>query len=147
MFEYRGLLERPARNAVGWEEVMRGFDQFFREFEQEGPLTSFGHAPTRFAEEDGQFVLTVEAPGLTEKDVKVDLNEGVLTVSAERAVEVPEGYNVRRRERAPTRFSRSFVLGNKVDPEKTTAEIKDGILTVSIAKAAGQKRNIAVKVS
>ena len=49
-------------------------------------------------------------------------------------MEVPDGYTPRRRERSATRFSQSFVLGNKVDPEKTTAEMKDGLLTISIAE-------------
>jgi HSP20 family molecular chaperone IbpA len=143
MFEYRGLLERPPRDVF---DFVRGFDRFVKEIDRE--LTSFGYAPSEVVEEDGRFVLRVETPGLTEKDIKVDLNGGVLTVSAERPVEAPKGYAVRRRERAETRFSRSFALGDKIDPEKTTAEVKDGVLTVSVPKAAGQqRRSIAIKAS
>ncbi len=148
MFEYTGLLDRPIREPIGLGDLFRGFDQFFREFDRETPLTSFGYAPAEFAEKDGQFVLRLEVPGLTEKDVRVDLNGGVLTVSAERSVAIPEGYEARRRERASTRFSRSFVLGSHVDPEKATARMKDGVLTVEVAKAASaQKKTIAVRAS
>jgi len=146
MFEYRGLLDRPPRDIFGWEDLFRGFDRFVRDFDRE--LTSFGYVPSEITEEDGRFVLRVEAPGLTEKDVKVDLNGGVLTVSAQRPLEVPKGYGARRRERTETRFSRSFVLGDKIDPEKATADMKDGVLTVMVPKAAGQQRkSIAIKAS
>jgi len=148
MFEYRGLLDRPRQDLFAWGDLLRGFDQIFRELDQEGPITSFGHVPSQLTEEDERFVLKVEVPGLTEKDVHVVLEGGILTVSAERSVEPPEGYTVRRRERSALRFSRSFALGDRVDPEKTTAEIKDGVLTVGIAKSSRvQKKSIPVKVS
>jgi HSP20 family protein len=146
MFEYRGLLDRPPRDIFGWEDVFRGFDRFFREVDRE--ITSFGYAPSEVREEDGAYVLRLEAPGLTEKDVKVDLNGGVLTISAARPVDAPKGYEARRRERAELSFSRSFVLGEKIDPEKTVAEMKDGVLTVKVPKAPGlQRKTIAVKAS
>jgi len=149
MFAYRGLLDRPSRNPFGLDDLFRGFDQLFRELQQEEPaITSFGYAPSRLVEEDGRFVIRLEAPGLAENDVKVNLNGGVLTVSAERVVTPPEGYTALRQERAATRFSRSYVLGDAIDPEKTAAEIKDGVLTVSVGKAESRKRkSITVKAS
>jgi HSP20 family protein len=146
MFEYRSLFDR--RDPLGWEDLFRGFDQIVREFDRDLPLTSFGSAPAELTEEDGRFVLKVEVPGVPEKDIHVDLNQGVLTVSAERKVEAPAGYNVRRRERSDMRFSRSYALGDRVDPEQTTAEVKDGVLTVSLAKSTkAQKKSITVKAS
>ena len=54
----------------------------------------------------------------------------------------------RRRERSALQFSRSFLLGDQVDAEKTNAEIKDGVLTVNIGKSqAVQKRSIPIKAS
>ncbi len=148
MFEYRGVLDRPSRDALGWEGVFRGFDQLFREFERELPLTSFGAVPAEVTEEAERFVLKVEIPGVADKDVKVELNEGVLTVSAERAVEVPQGYKTLRRERSALRFSRSYAFGDHVDPEKVTAELKDGVLTIGLGKSQKtQKKNIPVRAT
>jgi len=148
MFEYRGPIDRPFVGPAGWEDVFRGFDQFFREYDRDVPLTSYGAVPAQVTEEDARFVIRVEVPGIADKDVHVDLHDGVLTVSAERTVEVPAGYKPRRRERAALRFSRSYALGDHVDPEKTTAELKDGVLTVSLGKSTKvQKKNIPVKVS
>jgi len=148
MYEYRSFLNRPRQDVLGWGDLLRGFDQLFRELEPELPITSFGSVPAQVSEEEDRYVLRVDVPGLTDKDVRVELQEGVLTVSAERSVEPPQGYTVRRRERPAIRFSRSFALGDRIDPEKTTAEIKDGVLTVSIGKSSKvQKKSIAVKVS
>jgi HSP20 family protein len=146
MFEYRSLLDRPFGDPFGFNDLFRGLDRVLRETERDPGLGSFGNAPARLREDNDRFVLSVEVPGMADKDIKVNLEDGVLTVSAERTVTPPEGFAARRRERPALRFSRSFALGDRIDPEKTTAELKDGILTVSVGKAESvQKRSIAVK--
>jgi HSP20 family protein len=93
-------------------------------------------------------VLTADVPGLTEKDVQLTLGDGALTISGERKSDAPQGFAVHRRERGAAKFSRSFTLPFKVDAEKTIATIKDGVLTVSLAKTPEtQPRQIAVRAS
>ena len=93
-----------------------------------------------------QLVVQSEVPGLSEKEVMVTLNDGILTIQGERKADIPEGWTVHRQERSAWRFSRSFSLPCAVDPEKATASVKDGVLTVTIAKAPeAQPRQIAVK--
>jgi HSP20 family protein len=129
--------------------LFRSFDRLFQEFDRNEGLRSFGYAPSAHIEDQGErFVLKVDVPGVNEKDIKVDLHDGVLTVSAHRELTLPEKFEARRRERTDSSFARSYALGDKVDPEKTTAEVKDGVLTVTIAKAPGaQKRTISVKTA
>jgi hypothetical protein len=63
-------------------------------------------------------------------------------------VKAPEGYSAHRQERPAVRFSRSFALPCRVNPEKATAAVKNGILTVTLEKAAdAMPRQIAVKAS
>lgn len=148
MFAYRTLFDRPQLDAFGWDDMFRNFDRLIREFDRQTTVDGFGYAAAELNEENDRFVLTVEVPGVTENDIKVDFQRGVLTVSAERKPKVPEGYKALRRERGTLSFSRSFMLGDAADPENTTATLKDGVLTVSIAKAKGnQKRAITVKAS
>lgn len=91
-------------------------------------------------------VIKADLPGVTEKDLQISLNQDVLTLSGERKPDAPEGYLVHRQERTPVRFSRSFTLPSKVDPEQTSAVLKNGVLTLSLQKAAeAQPRQIAVK--
>jgi HSP20 family protein len=143
MFEYQSGYERP-----GWDEFVRGFDRLFREVDRDLPLASFGFAPSELRDQGDKFVLRVDMPGATESDVHVELDRGVLTVAAARKEEAPAGYTSRRRERGALRFSRSYSLGEHLDPENTSAEVKDGVLTVTVGKSpAAVRREIQVKAS
>jgi HSP20 family protein len=93
-------------------------------------------------------VLEADVPGLGEKDVTLTLDDGVLTIAGERKVTVPDGYAAQRQERSAYRFSRSVALPAKIDGEKTTATVKNGVLTINLAKAPeARPRQIAVRAS
>ena len=93
-----------------------------------------------------QLVLTAELPGLSEKDVELSIQKDVLTLRGARKQDAPQGYFVHRQERAPFEFAKSFALPAKVDPEKSTATLKDGVLTITLPKIPeAQPRQIAVK--
>ena len=91
-------------------------------------------------------VLKADVPGLSEKEVQVSLNDGGISISGERKVVPPEGYSAHRQERSQVKFSRSLTLPCKVNPEQTTATVKNGVLTITLAKAAeAQPRQITVR--
>jgi HSP20 family protein len=97
-------------------------------------------------DEGSNLVLKADVPGLSEKDVQVTLNESGLSISGERKVVPPDGYSAHRQERASFTFSRSLTLPCKVNPEQTQALVKNGVLTVTLAKAPeAQPRQIAVQ--
>jgi HSP20 family protein len=99
-----------------------------------------------FVDAGASLVLEADVPGLGEKDVQLSIHQDVLTLSGERRQETPPGWYVHRQERAPVKFSRSFALPCKVDPEKSTAALKNGVLTITLSKATeAQPRQIAVK--
>ena len=92
--------------------------------------------------------LKAEVPGLSEKDIQLTINQDVLTLAGERKPDAPEGYSVHRQERAPVKFSRSFTLPCRINPETAQATLKDGVLTVTLPKAAeAQPRQITVKAN
>lgn len=92
--------------------------------------------------------LWVEVPGVAEKDIQLTINQDVLTLAGERKADAPEGYSVHRQERAPIKFSRSFTLPCRVNAENTSASLKNGVLTVTLPKAAdAQPKQISVKAS
>jgi HSP20 family protein len=91
-------------------------------------------------------ILKADVPGLSEKDVHVTLNESGVSISGERKLTPPEGYSAHRQERSSSSFSRSLTLPCKVNPEQTQASVKNGVLTVTLAKAPeAQPRQIAVQ--
>lgn len=125
-----------------------GYRSPWREADVAWPLRAAGWPPSNLLDAGGNIVLTSELPGLDHKEVKLSINQDVLTVSGERKIETPEGYTAVRQERYPFRFSRSFALPCKVDSERTTAQLKDGVLTVTMAKAPeAQPRQITVRAT
>ncbi len=98
-----------------------------------------------FVDAGGSLVVEADLPGVDPKDLALSIHQDVVTLSGERKADAPAGYFVHRQERAPVKFSRSFALPCKVDPERSTATLKNGVLVVSLAKATEAKpRQIAV---
>jgi HSP20 family protein len=86
------------------------------------------------------FVLRADLPGLTEDDVKIEFEDGTLTLSGERKVENEDkGEGYYRAERAFGSFSRSLTLPQGIDPEAVTASFDRGVLEVSIPKPEERK--------
>jgi HSP20 family protein len=127
------------------DNVSSWFDDFFS-------TPTFGRSAVPAVdvrETDSEYLMEVELPGLTEKDVEVKLDNTLLTISSskeEKKEEKKNGYVLRERKSA--HFSRSFVLPEGVDSEKIAAEFKNGILQLSFPKVpAAKPKKIEVKAS
>lgn len=93
--------------------------------------------PVDLYETGGAFVLTAELPGLMREDIDIHAEETRIVIRGERAGHVPcEQYH--RVERGHGRFSRAFLLPEPIDVEAVTADLKDGLLTITIPKAGGR---------
>lgn len=106
------------------------------------------HPALEVTEAAGEFVVTVELPGVKASDVKVTLDEEVLTISGERKYEGAKESELRLSERAYGKFERSVRLPAPVQADKVGASGKDGILTVTLPKTEEAKpREIKVAVA
>jgi HSP20 family protein len=134
------------RSFTGLDDLRRRMDRLFDDYDTSATQPAMVWPRVNFRDAGNALVLTAEVPGLSDKDVKLTLGHDVLAVEGERRVDPPAGYSAHRRERAPVRFARSFALPCRVDAEKTTAAVKDGVLTVTLPKAPeAQPRQITVK--
>ncbi len=99
-------------------------------------------------ENDDNVFLTFELPGMEKKDIKVVVKDNVLTVSGERNFKTEEkGDGYVRTEISSGTFSRSFTLPDTVDGEKISADYKNGLLEIKLAKKEEVKpKEIEVKV-
>lgn len=129
------------------EEFRRRMDQVFEEFDVRPDLARATPGPLANLWDNGQsFVLQAELPGVSEKDVELSVHQNVVTLRGERKADAPEGYAVHRQERTPFKFTRSLELPMPIDPDKVSAELKDGVLTLTLPKAAeAQPKQITVK--
>lgn len=100
-------------------------------------------------ETDHEFILQADLPDVKKDDVKVELDDGVLTIEGERKKEKEEkGTRFHKFERAYGKFVRHFTLPTEVDGPNVKAEFKDGVLNVRLPKAANAKpKAIDVKVA
>jgi len=101
-------------------------------------------------EDEKRFLLELAVPGMEKKDLKIDINDDLLTISSEiknETEESREGY--KRKEFSYSSFCRSFQLPENINKEKIEAAYKDGILSVSLPKAEEEKNKISrqIKVS
>ena len=86
-------------------------------------------------EKDKSFHITADIPGLTKKDVKVNITNGILTISGERnTVNESENDHYHYRERRHGSFSRSFNLPETVKEDDVSASFKNGILAITLPK-------------
>ncbi|WP_443740787.1 Hsp20/alpha crystallin family protein [Treponema berlinense] len=134
------------------------FNDLFNDFGDDGytmPAFSYKkmfHMPKVDVKESKEnYTLTMDMPGKTDKDVDIELNQNVLTVSSKDEVKKEEKSDKKDetkwliRERTVSSFKRSFTLPDDVDSEKLTANVKDGVLTVSMPrKALAQPKHIAI---
>jgi HSP20 family protein len=98
--------------------------------------------------EDG-YEIHAELPGVRQEDVKLSLNNNVLTLTGEKKQEVKEERdNVLRLERSYGRFERSFSLPTTVQSDKVRAAYNDGVLKIVLPKAEQAKaRQINIDVT
>jgi HSP20 family protein len=102
-------------------------------------------------EVEGRYLIEAELPGVSEKELKLELKNGLLALSTEKKEEKKdeaEGGRWIRRERREGYYSRSFELPEDADGEKIEASFKDGLLRVELPKKAeASPRLVPVKAA
>src|SRR6202522_4745861 len=116
---------------------------------QDESLTTSSFAPAvDVYEDEHNFTLKIEVPGIAEKDIDVRLANNPLTTHGERKIEKEEKEeNYRRVERQYGSFTRNFTLPPTVDAEKVSANYDKGVLNITLPKKAEAKpKQIKVNV-
>ena len=100
-------------------------------------------------ETDNEYIVKADLPEMKKEDIKIQLQEGLLSIEGERKQEKEEkGKKFHRVERQYGQFVRRFALPTEVDSAKVQAEFKDGVLNVRLPKSASAKpRSIDIKVA
>jgi HSP20 family protein len=150
------------RRSEGWnpfremEELQNRLSSLIEGFgtrlpQQEGEGIAMGDwAPlVDITEDEKEYLVKVELPEVRKEDLKVTVENGVLSISGERKLEKEEkGKRYHRIERAYGSFTRSFTLPEGADSSKVNAQFKDGVLQVHLAKSeTARPKAIDVKIS
>jgi len=112
------------------------FDRLMNRFPEETELFTTQWAPRAdILETKNAILIKAELPGLTEKDIHIEMENGVLTINGERKFEKETAdKDYRRVERAYGKFIRSFTLPANISGEKITAAYNNGLLEIELPK-------------
>ncbi|HMT92061.1 Hsp20/alpha crystallin family protein [uncultured Thiothrix sp.] len=98
-------------------------------------------------EEESGFTLTAELPGVPKENVKVQVENHILTLEGEILLQIPEQMESTHAEVSTAKYKRAFTLSRELDSSKIEASQSDGVLTLHIPKAEhAQPRKIEVQV-
>lgn len=139
------------REAAGnpFDQLRRELDRVFFDFERAAPSRNErGGPPISVRDEGAAYVLRAELPGVSEKDIELTVTGNTLSLKAERKLEERAGHSAHRTERSSWNVARSLELPVAVDSGATVAELKHGILTVTLPKTKeALPKQISVKAS
>ena len=146
-------LVRPAERARGWD-VFGDFDDLMSGWFRSPAVLRREETAKMPAidvsENEGAYLVKAELPGVAREDLNVTINDGVLTINAERKEEKKDEKDGRviRQERYYGKFVRSLRLGSDIDEGRIEAEYENGVLNLSLPKTAEVKpRKVDVKIS
>jgi HSP20 family protein len=95
--------------------------------------------PVNVFEQDGDFVLVAELPGVKKEDLDIQVKGDTVRVHGKKSVEYADDASVHRRERAGGEFDRTLTLPAQLDAAKVSAEYRDGVLTLRLPRAESEK--------
>jgi len=125
---------RPFREAVSLRDAM---DRLFEDSVITPAKISGGLPRIDLKETKDSVVVKAELPGVDEEDISVEVMDNVMTISGEKKEEKQdEGKGYYYKESHTGTFSRSFTLPSEVVADKAVAEMKNGVLTISVPKVA-----------
>jgi HSP20 family protein len=97
------------------------------------------------SETEAAYALTVNLPGVAKEGLEVTDEDGELRIAGKRALTLPDNVTVLHRESSDAAFELVFTHDNTIDSNKIDAELKDGVLQLTLAKAESAKpRRIAI---
>ncbi|HID96194.1 MAG TPA: Hsp20/alpha crystallin family protein [Candidatus Latescibacteria bacterium] len=130
------------------EELDRLFDDLMSTSELGYPAAGTWSPRVDVSETDDEIIVSAELPGIDREDIKVNVEDNVLTFSGEKKQEKEtKKRNYHRIERSYGSFHRSFTLPTKIESDRVKATFKDGVLTIHLPKADEAKtRQIPVEV-
>lgn len=144
----------PVRSVTPWSgrrnsslSPINQFEEFINEFDRAfalprtspaGSMSGGEFAPALdFEEQADAYMIAVDLPGLKKEDIKLDLDNNVLTISGERLRDA--GKEGRYSERPSGKFARVLTLPSQVNSDKIQAHFTNGVLNITVPKAEGAK--------
>ena len=141
---------RPFENFQTLRRLNSVLDEAFAPFQQEtGSVTSSWYPACDVFEDKDAVKIVAELPGVKPEDVKVSLENNLLSIRGEKKQEAEErSERIHRYERSYGSFERTFMLPSTVEGDKISAQYQNGVLTIIVPKAErARPREIPVQTA
>ncbi len=122
-----------------FERIRQGLDELSRNYGEKGKETGRAtvYPPLNIYEETDRLLVTAELPGVKAEDLDLSIEGETLTIQGKRLIPRNEdGVSYHRREIQAGSFNRAIALPVKVDADKVSARITNGILAITLMKAS-----------
>ncbi|MFB6116006.1 MAG: Hsp20/alpha crystallin family protein [Candidatus Nanosalina sp.] len=131
------------------DDLFKQMENLFSQFHEKGmdfASELSPNFPVDIAEEDGEYVVTADMPGVDKEEINIKAdNEGV-EISAESSHEIEEeNEKYYRKERSQRQFNRRVKFPSEVDAESIEAEYEDGVLTITADKDEEEGRDVEIQ--
>lgn len=141
----------PLPSLLGGLRMLDDVNRLFEAFDHGFGLSSFAPATAprvQLVDTGSELRLYAELPGFGENDIELTVQRNSVTLRGRRQSSVPEGFTVRRRERGDVEIMQSYTLPCRIDADRVEASLQNGVLLVTMPKAAEeQPRQIPVKTA
>jgi HSP20 family protein len=102
--------------------------------------------PINVFRQGNDFLAIIEMPGVNKDDLTLEVRGNAIRISGKKAIDYGGNASVHRRERVAGSFDRTITLPVQLDPDRVTAEYRDGVLAFSLARAESDKPK-AIKIN
>ncbi len=131
------------------DDIFKQMENVFNQFQEKGMNFASElkpNFPVDIAEEEGEFVITADLPGVDKEEINITADEESVEISAESSAELEEeNEKYYRKERSTRRFNRRVNFPSKVDAATVEAEYEDGVLTITAEKEEEEGREVEIE--
>ena len=118
-------------------DIFDNFDRYFNNIVQDN--YRYTTPSVNISDNDKKYSLSLDMPGVNKKDIEITVDDGVMTIKAERKIEDNQALYS---ESSPLNYARSFYVPEDGDHTKIKANSNDGVLLIEIPKLSKLKKNI-----
>lgn len=124
------------------------FDDLFLKSMMDMPVQKRSSVPANISEDEKAFYLDLQIPGWKKEEVSIELNENLMSISANKEESKEENAaRFTRKEFSSKSFKRSFTLPEDIDQENIKASFEDGILSIHLPKLAKKEASAARRIN
>ena len=131
------LFTNPVDNLLTLQKALS--DTMTSDWFGSGLSSRGGFPPINIFQQDGEYAIIAELPGVGRKDIDIDVQRNRVRISGQKQADYGEDASVHRRERQTGAFDRTFATPFEIDADKVKAEYHDGILALSLPRAEQDK--------